>query len=85
MPADTRIQPTCRCHRRSDAASGSNVILFDQDAVVQGQPLVLAAADTHRIFLCKPQARQGLARIEYRSARASGQPHVIARRGGDCG
>jgi hypothetical protein len=49
---------------RLDAAGGDDVVFLDQDAVVEADAVVGAAADAHRVFLRQAQAGQGLAGVD---------------------
>ncbi len=68
-----RLQREGRVERLADPARRGDVVLLDQDAVVQRQALVRAAADAHRVLLREPQARQRLARVEDARAMAVDQ------------
>ena len=65
-----RVERERRVHRRADAARRRDVIFLDQDAVVEREPLVRAAAHAHRVLLREPQAGQRLSRVEDARARA---------------
>jgi hypothetical protein len=68
-----------------DAAGGQDVVFLDQDAVVEADALVLAAADLDRVLLGQAQARQGLAGIEDFRLAALYRFHVAPRGGGGGG
>ena len=68
------------CHRRGDRAGGHDVIFFDEYAVEQTHAVIAAAADPHRIFLCRTQAGYGLAGVQQAAIRAFEQ-HRIGMRG----
>ena len=41
-----------------------DVVVLDQHRVVEAEPMVAAAADAHRVFLERAQARRRLARVD---------------------
>ena len=78
-----RVERQRGVHRRADAARRRDVVFLDQDAVVEREPLVRAAADAHRVLLRQAQAGQRLARVEDARARAFDRIDETARRGRD--
>ena len=41
-----------------------DMVFFDQEGVEQPDPMVVATATMHRVFLCYAQPRDGLARVQ---------------------
>jgi hypothetical protein len=70
---------------RLDAAGGDDVVFLDQDAVVEADAVVGAAADAHRVFLRQAQAGQGLAGVDDLGAGAGHGLHVGGGHGGGAG
>ncbi len=64
------------------SASGDDVVFLDQDAVVEADAVVGAAADADRVFLCQPQAGQGLAGVDDLGAGAGHGVDIAAGEGG---
>ncbi len=75
-----RIERQRGVHRRADSVRRRDVILLDQDAVVEREPLVVATADAYRVLLREPQAGKRLPRVEYARARALDRIDETARR-----
>ena len=62
-------------YRGPDGARSPNMVLFNKDAVVKTDAVVLRAATPHRVFLSEPQARDSLAGIQKDGFRAGNCPH----------
>ena len=65
----------CR-HRAGDGSRGHDVIFLDQNAVVEADPVILPAADPHRVLLRGAQAGDGLAGVEQAARRALQALHM---------
>jgi hypothetical protein len=65
-----------------DAAGGHDVIFLDQDAVMEAETVVAAAAAGDGVFLRQAQAGQGLARVDDARAGAGDGVDVEPRDGG---
>jgi hypothetical protein len=61
------------------------VVLLDQDGVEQTDAVIFAPATTHRIFLCVPQAGEGLSCIEDNRAGAFHGLDELSRPAGRAG
>ena len=71
--------------RRNRAPGQRNVIVLDQHAVGEIQPVILAAAAAHRVFVNHAQPRRRLAGIENPNARTLHRIHKLASGGRDSG
>jgi hypothetical protein len=69
--------------RLADATGSHDVVFLDQDAVVQADALIVAAAHGHRVFLRQAQAGQGLAGVQDAGAGTSYHIHITAGLGGN--
>ena len=45
------MAPRARGHRFLDPARGGDVVVLDEDAVIEAEAMVEAAADAHGVFL----------------------------------
>jgi hypothetical protein len=80
----TSLRPIARglLQRRGDAAGGHDVVFLDQDAVIEAEAVVGAAAAGDGVFLRQAQAGQGLAGVDDACAGAGHGVDVEARDGG---
>ena len=85
LDLDRHAVALCAAHGLGDAAAEPQVVVLDQDAVVQAEAMVRAAAAAHGELLQRAQARRRLARVEDRRAGAGDGVDVPARQRRDTG
>ncbi len=83
LDARIRVQGARVGDRGRDRAGGHDVIFLDEHAVIEADPMILAAADSDRVFLRGAQSRNRLASIEHAATRAFDQRRIAVR--GGCG
>ena len=75
--------PQGALQRRHHAARERNVVVLDQHAVAEIEPMVGAAAAAHRPLVEHAQSGRGLARIQNGCLGAGDRVHVLACQRGD--
>ncbi len=79
------LQGPCAGDGLADAAGRGDVVFLDQDAVVEADAMVDAAAEYHRVLLRIAQAGQGFARVDHLGAGAGHRIDIAAHRAGGAG